>query len=107
MKKNIFKYIFVILIILGIITPYIDYFVVIQIFFLLIPFAGILLYSVVLFTFNFIKCKQAVFKLTTTKIITLLPLFLLMQMISAFTVDKIQRLRSEQIISSLENNKQL
>lgn len=93
------------MIILGIIIPYIDYFVVIQMFFLLIPFAGILLCSFVLFILNFIKYKKAVFNLTSTKIITLLPLFLLMQTISTVIVDKVQKFRSEQIIFSLENNK--
>ncbi|MCD1118956.1 hypothetical protein [Chryseobacterium turcicum] len=107
MKKNIFKYIFIVVLILGIITPYIDYFVVVQMFFLLIPFIGILAYSLILFIFNSIKYKKRVFKLTSTKIIILLPLFLFTQIISMFIVDKVQRFRSEQIIFTLKNNSKI
>lgn len=95
------------IIILGIITPYIDYFVIFQMFFLLIPFACILVFSLALFIINCIIYKKEVFKIKSTKIITLLPLFLLMQIISTFIVQKIQRFRSEQIITNIEDNGKL
>jgi hypothetical protein len=54
-------------IILGIITPYIDYFVVIQMFFLLIPFIGILLFSLILFITNLFKKRKNVLRLNRPK----------------------------------------
>ena len=90
--------------ILGFITPYIDYFVVIQMFFLLIPFIVIVLLSLILFIINFFKNKKNVFTLKSTKIITLIPVFLLSQIISVFIVYRIQRFRSEQIIENLKSN---
>lgn len=107
LKKNSFKFILISVIILGIFTPYIGYFVALQMFFLLIPFGIILLMSLLLFLFNFIKYKTSVFKLRSTKIISILPVFLFAQMSSTYLVDKIQRLRSEQIITRLKNSKNI
>lgn len=104
MKKYFLKFIVISVIILGIITPYIDYFVVIQTFFLLIPFIGILLFSLILFITNLFKNRKNVFTLKSTKIITIIPLFLLAQIISVFIIHKVQRFRSEQIIENLKSN---
>lgn len=51
-----------IMMILGIIAPFIAYAVIIQFFFLLIPFATILFVSIVNFIFNLIEYKKEIFK---------------------------------------------
>jgi hypothetical protein len=107
LRKNPIKFIWISAIIFGIITPFIGYFVAFQMFFLLIPFGIILLVSVLLFIINFIRYKKKTFKLRSTKIILLLPVFLFMQLFSTYIVDKTQRLRSEQIINKLENSKNI
>jgi len=105
LKKNIYNFIFLLVIILGIITPFIDYFVAIQMFYLLIPCGVILLVSIFLFIYNLLRHKQNIFRHTSTKIILILPAFLFMQILSTYAVDKIQRFRSEQIIRNLVHNK--
>ncbi|MBW8521790.1 hypothetical protein K0U91_04835 [Chryseobacterium chendengshani] len=107
MKKNPYNLIFISVIVLGTIAPFISYFIVVQMFFLLIPFGVILLISLLLFIINFIKYNIKVFKLRSTKIIIILPVFLFIQMLSTYSVDKIQKLRSEQIITKLENSKNI
>lgn len=101
MKINL-KYFRWIIIILGIITPFIDYAVIIQMFFLIIPFAIILFISIVNFIFNLIEYKKEVFKKKSTVLLSLLPIFLISQLISSFTVDRIQRFRSNIIIKKIE-----
>ncbi len=104
-KKKPFTFTLISVISLGIITPFIDYFVVIQMFFLLIPFGIILMVFLILFIINLIIHKKEVFKVRLIRILIFLPIFLIMQITSVFMVDKIQRLRSEQIITKLKNNK--
>jgi hypothetical protein len=108
MSKNyIFKMILLVVIVLGIITPYINYFVAIEIFYLLIPFGMTLIASVIIFPFCLIKYKKNTFQNTSVKVIALLPIFIIMQLVSTYLVDKIQRFRSEQIITNLESGKKI
>ncbi len=100
-KPNILKVIICVIIILGIITPFVDYFVVIQMFYLLIPFGIILIFSLFVFIANLIKYKKHICKQNSTIIISLIPIFLLTQVISTFVVDKSQKIRCENIIKSL------
>ncbi|KFC22455.1 hypothetical protein IO90_05845 [Chryseobacterium sp. FH1] len=69
---------------------------------MLIPFVAILFISIVTFFFNLIKYKKEVFKKKSTVLLPLLPIFLTSQLISTFTVDRIQRFRSDIIIKKIE-----
>ena len=93
-------------IVFGIITPFIDYFVVVEMFFLLIPFGIILFLSIIVLIINLIKYKKEILKQTSTKLTLIIPLFLLSQITAGSLVDKIQSFRSERIIKSLEKNKE-
>lgn len=84
--------------------PFIDFAVVIQAFYLLLPFIIISLFSLVAFILNLIKYKRNIFKQSSTLLTLVLPVFLLSQTISVFTVNKIQRFRSNQIIKKINNN---
>ena len=103
MKINI-KWITFFIITLGIIMPFSDYFVAIEAFFLLIPFGAVFLFSFVLFIINLIIYKRNTFSKRSSLIVFVIPLFLLPQLGSVFLVSKIQRIRSENIISKIENN---
>ena len=96
------KYFIWIIIVLGIITPFIGYAVVVEMFFLLIPFGIILTISSLLFIINITKYKKNVFKQKSTLIFSLLPIFLISQVVSTFAFDKIQRFRSNSIIKKIE-----
>lgn len=91
--------------ILGIMTPFISHAVVVQMFFLLIPFGIILIVSLPIFIFNILKYKKNVRKQQSTLILCLLPIFLISQIVSTFTVDKIQRFRTNQIIEKIREKK--
>ena len=104
MKKKIPLITLIILITtaLGIITPFIDYFVIVEMFFLLIPFGIILFLSLIVLIINLIKYKKEILKQTSTKLILIIPLFLLTQITSGFLVYKLQSFRSERINNLLE-----
>ena len=103
-KLTFFQIIYLIIIILGIIIPFIDYAVVVEMFFLLLPFGIILFLSIIILIINLIKYKEKILKQTSTKIILIIPLLLFTQVITGFVVDKIQNCRSERIINLLEKN---
>jgi len=105
-KSKIWKLIFSVIMILGFITPFIDYFVVIQMFYLLIPFGIIILFSIIIFIANLLKFKKNAFKQNLTLLTFLIPLFLLCQIFSTIVVDKIQRKRSEKIIVNLQEERE-
>ena len=89
-------------IILGLITPFIDSFVVIQMFYLLIPFGIILIFSLLIFVINLIKLHKKIFTKKSTFLALIIPIFLLSQVISTVSIDPIQRFRSQKIINELE-----
>ncbi len=92
-----------IIILIGIVVPFIPSLTVIEMFFLLIPFAIIfvvtLIYLIISLINENIDTGKALF------IFSILPIFIISQIVSGFTVDKIQRVRSNRIISELEQIK--
>ena len=92
-----------IIILIGIVVPFIPSLTVIEMFFLLIPFAVIfvvtLIYLIVSLINENIDNGKALF------IFSILPIFIISQIVSGFTVDNIQRVRSNLIISELEQIK--
>ena len=100
MIKNKRRYILLALVLFGLILPFIDYLTIIEMFFLLIPFAVItgasLIYWIVsLFNQKLNSRKSFYFLL-------IIPLFVLTQLFSGFSVDRIQLMRSKRIIKDVE-----
>ena len=87
----------------GLVVPFIPSLTVIEMFFLLIPFAIIfavtLIYLIVSLLNKKIYFRKAIFAFS------ILPTFLLAQLLTSFSIDKIQRFRSNQIIAELEQIK--
>ena len=92
-----------VIILIGIVVPFIPSFVVIEMFFLLIPFAifGIatLIYLLVSLANKKMDSRKALY------VFSILPIFIISQLVSGFVVDKIQRFRSTQIIAEIEQLK--
>jgi len=88
---------------IGLVVPFVSYLTVIEMFFLLIPFAIIFVVTSIYLTVSILNKKlnsrKAIF------IFSILPIFIISQLLSGFTVDKIQRLRSSHIISEIEKIK--
>ena len=102
MNRN--KKIFLISVLLfGLVVPFIPSLIVIEMFFLLIPFALVfavtLIYLIVSLLNKQIDSRKAIF------VFSILPTFILAQLLSGFSVDKIQRFRSNQIIAELNQIK--
>ena len=98
MNRN--KKIFLISILLfGLVVPFIPSLTVIEMFFLLIPFAVVfavtLIYLIVSLLNKQMDTQKALFAFS------ILPTFILAQLLAGFSVDKIQRFRSNQIIAEL------
>ncbi|MCD9014431.1 hypothetical protein [Parachryseolinea silvisoli] len=87
--------------VLGLVFPFIDYLVVVETFFLLIPLAILLFASVALLIgylfWDRTKLKRSIY------FILAVPIFIAAQFISTWTVDEVQRLRSEFIIKEIES----
>lgn len=102
MKKSKMILVFVTFLI-GIIVPFIPYLVVIEMFFLMIPFVIIgiatLIYLILSFANKKLNSKKALF------VFSILPIFIISQLTSCFVVDKIQRFRSNQVIAKIEQLK--
>lgn len=102
MKRN--KKIFLISVLLfGLVVPFIPSLTVIEMFFLLIPFAIVfvvtLIYLIVSLLNKQMNSRKALFAFS------ILPTFILVQILAGFSVDKIQRFRSEKVITELEKIK--
>ncbi|WP_299223371.1 hypothetical protein [uncultured Aquimarina sp.] len=91
------------IVLIGIIVPFIPSFIVIEMFFLLIPFGIIfvvtLIYLIISLLSKNVNTRKALF------VFSILPIFIISQIVSGFTVDKIQRLRSNRIITEIEKLK--
>lgn len=102
MKKSKIILVFV-TILIGIFIPFIPYLVVIEMFFLLVPFAVIGIVSLIYLVISFVKEKmnsrKALFRFS------ILPIFIISQLVSGFIVDKIQRFRSNKVIAEIEQLK--
>ncbi|MEQ8242103.1 hypothetical protein [Fulvivirga sp.] len=102
MSRN--KKIFLISIMLiGLVVPFISALTVIEMFFLLIPFALVftatLIYLIVSLLNKQMDSLKALFAFS------ILPTFIVAQLLAGFSVDKIQRFRSNQIIKEIEQIK--
>lgn len=98
--KNNKKYILLAFLLFGFILPYIDFLTIIEMFFLLIPFAIItgasfIYWIVTLFNQKLNSSKSFYF-------FSIIPLFVLTQLFSVFSVDRIQLMRSKKVIKSVE-----
>ena len=89
---------------LGTIVPFVDYLVVIETFYLLIPlgilFLGSLIYLIVSLFSRTMRSKNALY------ITCLVPVFIVSQFISTYAVDKIQRYKAELLIKEIESEQQ-
>ena len=99
-----YKKIFLISVLLfGLVVPFIPSLTVIEMFFLLIPFAIVfvvtLIYLIVSLLNKQMNSRKALFAFS------ILPTFILVQILAGFSVDKIQRFRSEKVITELEKIK--
>ena len=99
-----FKIFFLLTIIFGVKSPFIDYFVVIEMFYLLFPFAIILLFSIIIFVVNLFRYRRKIFKQNSTFFIFIIPVFLFSQIVSVFVINKIQKLRSEVVLEKLKED---
>jgi hypothetical protein len=84
----------------GTITPFVDYLVIVEIFFLAIPLLLLLFVSLVYLTRQLYFRKQN----TTNGIFLacLIPTFLGCQVVATYAVDKVQRFRADRIIKQIE-----
>lgn len=102
MNKNK-KIAILIVVLLGIIIPFFPYLTVIEMFFLLIPFAIFfavtLIYLIISLLNKNLNTQKSLF------VFSILPIFVSSQLLSSFTVDKIQRIRSNRIITEIEKLK--
>lgn len=95
------KFLVISLLIFGMVFPFIDSLVVFETFYLLIPLIILLFASIAVFIgyliWNRAKLKQSFL------LVLVIPLFIAAQFFSTWTIDKIQRFRSEHIIEEIEN----
>lgn len=100
-KSNL---IYIISFLFGIITPFVTAIIVIEFFYIGIFLPFLLVISVLILLVNIINNKKKnFFSKETTKIAFVLPIFIFSQILSSFIVDKIQRFRSNLIISKIQN----
>ena len=97
------KIVIFLIIIIGFVVPFIPSLTVIEMFFLLIPFAVIylltLIYLIISLLNKNLNTQNSLF------LFSILPIFIISQLTSCFIVDKIQRLRSNYIITEIEKLK--
>ena len=98
MKNKIVIIVFFLTIIFGSTSPFWDSFVVIEVFFGVIPLLLLLLISSVLIIINSISKNK---KISDSIISFLIPIFIATQITSTFLVDKLQKFRSESLIEEL------
>lgn len=84
----------------GTIVPFVDYLVVIETFYLLIPFAILFLGSSIYLITSLFKTMHSKNALFTACLVTV---FVVSQFISTYAVDKIQRFRAELLIKEMES----
>ncbi len=89
----------------GAVIPFIDYLVVIELFFLLIPLVLSLFISLAYLFGGLIFKRQSDKKALFLS--SLIPIFIASQVLSVYTVDIVQRSRSERIIKEIELNQSL
>lgn len=87
----------------GLIAPFIPSFIVIEFFFIIIPFALAFAVTLILLIVSLLNKKMD--SRVTIFAFSILPSFIFAQLLSGFCVHKIQRFRSNQIISELNKIK--
>jgi hypothetical protein len=99
-KKILRVVVFVTCIICGIVIPFVDYLALIEVYYLSIPFALTLMASLAYLIGRLIFKRQkdgnALFLACLT------PTFIASQIFAGYTVDKVQRFRSDRIIKEIE-----
>ena len=102
MKQN-HKIFLISALLFGLVVPFIPSLTVIEMFFLLIPFtivfAVTLIYLIVSLLNKQMDSRKALFTFS------ILPTFILAQILAGFSVDKIQRYRSKKVITEIEKIK--
>lgn len=99
-KKKILLYI---LVLIGVFIPFIPTLVIFEMFFLLFPFAIFFIVSLIFLIVSIILKNEN--RRMAFSIFLILPIFILSQLASSFSVDQIQRLRSTHIITKIEKIK--
>ena len=89
-----------IIVLVGCIVPFISTLVIVELFFLVIPFTIVFILTLMLLITSLFS-KSFNFR-TTLFAFSILPIFIFSQLVSSFMVDKIQRIRSNQIIKAIE-----
>jgi predicted PurR-regulated permease PerM len=97
------KVIYVVLVIIGLVVPFIPLLDVIETFFLLIPFAVIFIVTLIYLTVSLIN--KNINRRKAVIVFSLLPTFIFSQFLSVFIVHNIQKFRCQQIISEVEEHK--
>src|SRR6187399_3037423 len=94
------KFIIIGILTLGMVFPFIDFLVIIEILYLIIPMTLLFFGSIALLVGYLIWDRAELKRLNP--VILAVPLFIVGQFLSTWTVDKIQRLRSELVIREVE-----
>lgn len=97
------KILICIIVFIGAFVPFIPYIVIIQAFFLLFFYAIYFIVSLIFLIVSIILKNEN--RRMAFFIFTLLPIFILSQLASSFSVDKIQKFRSNHIITKIEKIK--
>ncbi len=101
--RNKGRILLVIIFLMGVVTPFISAFVVIEAFFLIIPFVlifvGTLIFLILSLIYKKANTQAAIF------IFSILPTFLLAQLLAVLTIDRFQRIRSQILIEKVEKYK--
>lgn len=104
-NNKIFWSITFVVIIWGFISPFIDFFTIIQTFFLAIPFAIILFISILFVIIGLIREGLKFFKKPFVKYLLMIPIFILVQIISELSVREIQLFRINETVKELNEIK--
>ena len=95
--------ILLIIILIGFIVPFVPFLAIIEMFFLLIPFAVIFLATMIYLIASFFI--KNVNRSRAILIFSVLPIFIISQVASCFIVNQIQTYRSNQIVADIEQIK--
>ncbi|MCT4589994.1 MAG: hypothetical protein N4A71_19370 [Carboxylicivirga sp.] len=89
-----------IILLIGIFVPFVTYLHVVQMFYLLIPYAVIILVSIIYLIISFFNKEKNSWEIAFKT--SLLPIFIVSQLLSVITVDRIQLIRSKKVIKFVE-----
>lgn len=104
-SNTIFWTITLVIIICGFISPFVDFFTVIQAFYLTIPFAIILVISILIVIIGLIRTGFKFLKKPFVKYFLIIPIFILSQILSMLVVREVQLIRINQSVKELNEIK--